>query len=86
MQLENAQLSPFFQVRLDMLSKAEAILLNGAYIIPVTSGGNAYCLTMAKPFTAPLTIFGSNRYKGMELCDSPVTFKEYTELETQNNH
>ena len=85
-QLENAQLSPFFPVRLSALSEAEAMLLNGAYVMPVTSSDNAYCLTTAKPFTMPLTIFGARRYKGLEVNDGPVTDAEYAEMERLNNN
>ena len=76
-----------FTTRLDIFSRAEALILQEKYILPLTSSDNAYCMSRSKPFTGALTVFGSRRFKGLEPADGPVTNEEYQTLleEYQNS-
>lgn len=76
-----------YAARLDIFARAEALILEENYILPLTSSENAYCMSRSKPFTGALTVFGSRRLKGLELSDSPVTNEEYSALleEYQNS-
>lgn len=69
-----------FAQRLDIFSRAEALILQENYILPLTSSDNAYCMSRSKPFSGALTTFGSRRFKGVEEADAPVTREEYDAL------
>lgn len=73
--------------RYTLFAKAEAMLINGGYIIPWESGGGTYGMSREVPFTTPRGGFGLSRfkYKGVVLQDEPVSAEQYTELEAAFN-
>lgn len=70
-----------FDERLQYFAEAEAYLLEGAYMIPVISGLRGYHMSYEVPFTAPRCLYGSNRFKGLEVSTKPITLEKYNELE-----
>lgn len=73
--------------RYELFSRAEALLINGAYILPWESGGGVYGMSRELPFTAPRGGFGLSRfkYKGIVLQQEPVSAEQYKQLEEQFN-
>ena len=69
-----------FDERLSLFAQAEALLLDGAYMIPVISSLRGYHMTYEVPYTRPLCLYGSDRYKGLKVKDKPVTLAEYEQL------
>ena len=69
--------------RYELFSQAEAMLLEGCYLIPWESGGGTYGMSREIPFTAPRGGFGLSRfkYKGMQLAENPVSAEEYAQYE-----
>ena len=69
--------------RYELFSQAEAMLINGCYIIPWESGGGTYGMSREVPFTAPRGGFGLSRfkYKGMELAEQPVSAEQYQQYQ-----
>ena len=70
-----------FDERLEYFAQAEAYLLNGAYMIPVISSLRGYHMSYEIPFTAPRCLYGSVRFKGLEVSTKPITLDKYKELE-----
>ena len=73
--------------RYELFSQAEALLLEGGYIIPWESGGGTYGMSREIPFTAPRGGFGLSRfkYKGMQLAAEPVSSEQYAQYEAEFN-
>lgn len=71
--------------RYEKFAQAEAMLIDGAYVIPWESGGGVYTMSREVPFTAPRGGFGLSRfkYKGVVLQKDPVTAEQYDELAKQ---
>lgn len=71
--------------RYELFSKAEALLINGAYILPWESDGGVYGMSREVPFTAPRGGFGLSRfkYKGIVLQKEPVSAEQYKQLKEQ---
>ncbi len=71
--------------RYALFAQAEALLINGGYIIPWESGGGTYGMTREVPFTAPRGGFGLSRfkYKGMQLSEEPISAEQYDQLEQE---
>jgi len=71
--------------RYALFAQAEALLIEGGYIIPWESGGGTYGMSREIPFTAPRGGFGLSRfkYKGVQLQSLPVTAEQYEQLEQE---
>ena len=80
--IEKALNAETFDERLEYFAQAEAYLLNGAYMIPVISSLRGYHMSYEIPFTAPRCLYGSVRFKGLEVSSKPITLEKYKELET----
>ena len=80
--IEKALNAKTFDERLEYFAQAEAYLLNGAYMIPVISSLRGYHMSYEIPFTAPRCLYGSTRFKGLEVSSKPITLEKYKELET----
>ena len=79
--IEKALNAETFDERLEYFAQAEAYLLNGAYMIPVISSLRGYHMSYEIPFTAPRCLYGSVRFKGLEVSTKPITLDKYKELE-----
>ena len=79
--IEKALNAATFDERLEYFAQAEAYLLNGAYMIPVISSLRGYHMSYEIPFTAPRCLYGSVRFKGLEVSSKPITLDKYKELE-----
>lgn len=71
--------------RYEAFAKAEAILINGGYIIPWENGGGVFCMTRLIPFLAPRGGFGLSRfsYRGTKLSEEPITQEDYDKFEKE---
>ncbi len=71
--------------RYELFAKAEAFLLNEAFIIPYSSGGGGFEASKLEPFTCPFAPFGiSNlRFKGQVVLSKAVSTEEYNKLKAQ---
>lgn len=65
--------------RYELFAKAEAFLINEAFVIPYSVGGGGYVATKLEPFTSPYAPFGvsSLKYKGQVVLDKPMSTEEY---------
>ena len=81
--IEKALAAKTFDERLDYFAQAEAFLLKGAYMIPVISSLRGYHMSYEVPFTAPRCLYGSVRFKGLEVSSKPITLEQYKELEAE---
>ena len=70
-----------FDERLACFAEAEAWLLDGAYMIPVISSLRGYHMTYEVPHTAPRALYGSDRYKGIKVATTAISFDEYAVLD-----
>ncbi len=73
--------------RYELFAKAEAFLINEAFIIPYRLGGGGYEASKLEPFASPFAPFGlSNlKYKGQIVMTKAVTNEEYLKLEAAWN-
>ena len=78
--IEKALNAGTFDERLQFFAEAEAWLLNGAYMIPVISNLRGYHMTYEVPHTAPLALYGCDRYKGLKVATTPISVAEYDAL------
>ena len=71
--------------RYEAFAAAESYMINKGYVIPWVSGGGAYVLTKAIPFTTPKGGFGVTRFKlkGMVVSDKAITTGEWKEYESK---
>lgn len=74
--IEQALDTSDIEERYKLFSKAEAYLINGAYVIPMISSLRGYFMTRCIPHTEPLTLYGNTRYKGMMVTDKVLTAEE----------
>lgn len=81
--IEEALAAPTFDERLNAFAEAEAVLLNGAYMLPVISNLRGYFLSYEIPFTAPRMLYGNVKYKGMKVATSPITLEQYESFKTE---
>lgn len=60
--------------RYELFARAEAFLINEAFVIPYRVGGGGYVATKLEPFTSPYAPFGVSelRYKGQVVLDKPM--------------
>ena len=79
--IDKALEAPTFDERLQYFAEAEAWLLDNAYIIPVISSLRGYHMTFDVPHTTPRALYGSDRYKGIKVCTTPITLEEYEVLD-----
>ena len=79
--IEKALSAPTFDERLQYFAQAEAWLLDNAYIVPVISSLRGYHMTFDVPHTTPRALYGSDRYKGIKVCTTPITLEEYEVLD-----
>ncbi|HEY8425093.1 MAG TPA: peptide ABC transporter substrate-binding protein [Limnochordales bacterium] len=60
--------------RYELFARAEAFLIEEAFVIPYRVGGGGYLATRLEPFTSPYAPFGVSelRYKGQVVMDQPM--------------
>lgn len=65
--------------RYELFAKAEAFLINEAFVIPYGVGGGGYIATKLEPFTSPYAPFGVSelRFKGQVVLDKPIDIATY---------
>ncbi|HHW18074.1 MAG TPA: peptide ABC transporter substrate-binding protein [Firmicutes bacterium] len=68
--------------RYELFAKAEAFLINEAFVIPYAVGGGGYMATKLEPFTSPYAPFGVSelRFKGQVVFDKPIDIDTYNSL------
>jgi len=71
--------------RYEAFAAAESYMINKGYVIPWVSGGGAYVLTKAVPFTTPKGGFGVTRFKlkGMVVSDKTITTAQWKDYESK---
>ena len=69
--------------RYELFAKAEAFLINEAFIIPYSVGGGGYEATRLEPFSNPFAPFGVSNYKfkGRTVLPAAVPEDQYLKLE-----
>ena len=67
------------EARYEKFAKAEAYIINKAYVIPFGSTSGGYTASRIDPFSAQYAPFGlsNERYKGAVLLDDPMDTDEY---------
>ena len=65
--------------RYELFAKAEAFLINEAFVIPYAVGGGGYVATKLEPFTSPYAPFGVSelKFKGQIVMDKPMDSAAY---------
>lgn len=65
--------------RYEAFAKAEAFLINKAFVIPFGYGGGGYTASRLDPFQAQYAPFGlsNERFKGMKLLEEPMNTDRY---------
>ena len=65
--------------RYEAFAKAEAYLIEHAYMIPFGPGSGGYTVSKLDPFTSQYAPFGisQERYKGQKMLDKPMNTDEY---------
>ncbi len=65
--------------RYEAFAKAEAFLINEAFLIPYGMGGGGYVATKLEPFTYPFAPFGMSdlKFKGQIVMEKPMGTEEY---------
>ena len=66
-------------VRYETFAKAEAFLIDHAYVIPFGFGNGGYVASRIDPFTSQFASYGftNERYKGSEILDEPMDTDAY---------
>ena len=66
-------------VRYETFAKAEAFLIEHAYVIPFGFGNGGYVASRIDPFTSQFASYGftNERYKGSEILDEPMDTDAY---------
>lgn len=70
--------------RYELFAKAEAFLIDQAFVIPYARGGGGYEGSKLEPFTSPFSPFGMSnlKFKGQIVRDKAYSTTEYLKLET----
>jgi oligopeptide transport system substrate-binding protein len=66
--------------RYQLFAKAEASLIDGAYVIPFISSLRGYYMTRIEPYSYALTRFGVQKYKGAKVLTKPLTLEDYSTM------
>jgi len=83
--VESAEAPNTFQGRVELLSLAEAMILDGIYIIPMGVSENSYYMSRSMPYTQSLALFGPTRFKGMITAESAVSRQELEQLREERS-
>lgn len=69
------------EARYAAFAKAEAYLINHAFVVPFGHGSGGYVASRLNPFESQFSPFGlsSERYKGQHLLDKPMSTDQYFE-------
>ncbi len=67
--------------RYELFAKAEAFLIDEAFVIPYSVGGSGYVASKLNPFEAQYSPFGvtAEKFKGQRLLDKPMSNDEFKE-------
>ena len=65
--------------RYDLFAKAEAFLIDEAFVIPYAVGGGGYVASKLNPFESQYSPFGvtSEKFKGQSILEKPMSNEEY---------
>lgn len=68
--------------RYALFAKAEAYMIENAWVIPFSSGGGGYVSSPIHPFSGPFSPFGvaEARWKNQIIFDKPVSTEQYYQL------
>jgi len=71
--------------RYELFAKAEAFLINEAFIVPYGTGGGGYVATKLEPFTYPYAPFGMSdlKFKGQIVMEKPMGTEEYMQKKAE---
>lgn len=67
--------------RYELFAKAEAFLIDEAFVIPYSVGGSGYVASKLNPFEAQYSPFGvtAEKFKGQRVLDKPMSNEEFKE-------
>ncbi|HSH35273.1 MAG TPA: peptide ABC transporter substrate-binding protein, partial [Schnuerera sp.] len=67
--------------RYRLFAKAEAFLIEEAFIIPYAVGGGGYSASRLNPFESLYSPFGvsAERFKGQKIMEKPMNSEQFTE-------
>nr|WP_285398766.1 peptide ABC transporter substrate-binding protein [Lysinibacillus sp. fls2-241-R2A-57] len=67
--------------RYELFAKAEAFLIDEAFVIPYSVGGSGYVASKLNPFEAQYSPFGvtSEKFKGQRVLEKPMSNEEFKE-------
>ncbi|MFF2177717.1 peptide ABC transporter substrate-binding protein [Lysinibacillus sp. NPDC058147] len=67
--------------RYELFAKAEAFLIDEAFVIPYSVGGSGYIASKLNPFEAQYSPFGvtAEKFKGQRVLDKPMSNEEFKE-------
>lgn len=67
--------------RYELFAKAEAFLIDEAFVIPYSVGGSGYVASKLNPFEAQYSPFGvtAEKFKGQRVLDKPMSNDEFKE-------
>ncbi|MGE5578562.1 MAG: peptide ABC transporter substrate-binding protein [Bacillota bacterium] len=71
--------------RYELFAKAEAFLINEAFIVPYGTGGGGYVASKLEPFTYPYAPFGMSdlKFKGQIVMEKPMGTEEYMQKKAE---
>lgn len=67
--------------RYELFAKAEAFIIDNAWVLPYGLGGGGYVSSKLNPFEAPFSPFGvaGERYTGQKIMEKPMNSTQYEE-------
>lgn len=83
--LEKAKATIDTEARYNLFAKAEAFLIDEAFVIPYAVGGSGYVASKLNPFEAQYSPFGvtAEKFKGQKVLEKPMSNDEFKEALAQ---
>jgi len=83
--LEKAKATIDTEARYNIFAKAEAFLIDEAFVIPYAVGGSGYVASKLNPFEAQYSPFGvtAEKFKGQKVLEKPMSNEEFKEALAQ---
>ncbi len=83
--LEKAKATIDTEARYNLFAKAEAFLIDEAFVIPYAVGGSGYVASKLNPFEAQYSPFGvtAEKFKGQKVLEKPMSNEEFKEALAQ---
>ncbi len=83
--LDKAKATIDTEARYNLFAKAEAFLIDEAFVIPYAVGGSGYVASKLNPFEAQYSPFGvtAEKFKGQKVLEKPMSNDEFKEALAQ---